>query len=65
MENRKRIYRELDDTTKEKISKANTGKRKSESHKQHLSQSMKRYWQGVPHKPKQTTMDDLIGRCPS
>ena len=65
MENRKRIYRELDDTTKEKISKTATGKRKSESHKQHLSQSMKRYWQGVPHKPKQTTMDDLIGRCPS
>lgn len=65
MENRKRIYRELDAETKQKISKANTGKRKSESHKQHLSQSMKRYWQGVPHKPKQTTMDDLIGRCPS
>lgn len=65
MENRKRIYRELDTETKQKISKANTGKRKSESHKQHLSQSMKRYWQGVPHKPKQTTMDDLIGRSPS
>lgn len=65
MENSKRIYRELDTETKQKISKANTGKRKSESHKQHLSQSMKRYWQGVPNKPKQTTMDDLIGRSPS
>ena len=64
MEKRKRIYRELDTETKQKISKANTGKRKSESHKQHLSQSMKRYWQGVPNKPKQTTMDDLIGRSP-
>ena len=61
MENRKRIYRELDAETKRKISKANTGKRKSESHKQHLSQSMKRYWQGVPNKPKQTTMNDLLG----
>lgn len=61
MANRKRIYRELDTETKQKISKANTGKSKSESHKQHISQSMKRYWQGVPNKPKQTSMNDLLG----
>ena len=61
MENRKRIYRELDYTTKEKISKANTGKRKSESHKEHISQAMKRYWAGIPNKPQHTTMADLLG----
>ena len=42
MENRKRIYRELDDTTKEKISKANTGKRKSESQDSYQIKSRQR-----------------------
>ena len=62
MEQRKRIYRELDADTKQKISKATAGKAKSAAHKQHISQSMKRYWSSIPHKPSQTTMDDLIGK---
>ena len=62
MENRKRIYRELSDETRAKISKATTQKPKSASHKAHLSQSLKRYWRSVPHKPEHTTMDDLIGK---
>ena len=63
MENRKRQYRELSDITKQKISKATIGKSKSTSHKEHISQSMKRYWSSIPHKPKQVTMDDLIGKA--
>lgn len=47
----KRQYRELDDTTKEKISRSSQGKPKSDLHKQHISQAMKDYWRGVPHKP--------------
>ena len=47
----KRQYRELSDETKEKISLSTTGVRKSELHKQHISQAMKDYWKGVPHKP--------------
>ena len=62
MEQRKRIYRELDTATKQKISRATVGKAKSAAHKQHISQSMKRYWSSIPHKPSQTTMDDLIGK---
>ena len=62
MEQRKRIYRELDADTKQKISRATAGKTKSAAHKQHISQSMKRYWSCIPHKPSQTTMDDLIGK---
>lgn len=64
MENKnyKRQYRELEDTTKEKIRVAASGKPKSTTHKQHISQAMTNYWRGVPHRPKSgITMDDLIG----
>ncbi len=58
----KRQYRELSDETKEKISLSTTGVRKSDLHKQHISQAMKDYWQGVPHRPQSgITMNDLIG----
>ena len=61
MENRKRQYRELSDIIKQNISRATAGKAKSAAHKQHISQSMKRYWSSIPHKPQQTTMADLLG----
>ncbi len=63
MENKKRIYRELKDETKAKISQSSKNRPKSDSHKTHISQSMKRYWQTVPHRPEieHTTMTDLIG----
>lgn len=48
MENRKRIYRELDDEVKKKISQSSRGKRKSFSHRQHLSQALTDYWKTVP-----------------
>lgn len=63
MENKKRIYRELSDETKAKISNSSKGKPKSASHKIHISQAMYDYWKTIPHKPKgeHTTMDDLLG----
>ena len=63
MENKKRIYRELSDETKAKISNSSKGKPKSASHKIHISQAMCAYWKTIPHKPQEehTTMDDLIG----
>ena len=62
MEQRKRIYRELDAETKQKISASSKGKAKTSSHKEHISQAMKRYWAGIPNKPHQhTTIDDLLG----
>ena len=60
MENRKRIYRELDAETKQKISVSSKGKAKTSSHKEHISQAMKRYWSSVPSKPKPTSMDDYF-----
>ena len=47
----KRQYRELDDETKQKISAANRNRPKSDIHKQHISQSMKKYWEQIPHRP--------------
>lgn len=49
--NKKRKYRELDDTTKQKISLSSKGKHKSETHKQHISKSMIDYWRSIPHRP--------------
>ena len=58
----KRQWRELDDTTRERISRSTQGKPKSEQHKQRISQSMINYWQQVPHRPQSgITMADLIG----
>ena len=51
MKEYKRQYRELEDATKQKISQSSRNKPKSEQHKQHISQAMKDYWRGVPHKP--------------
>lgn len=56
----KRIYRELDNSTKEKISAAAKGKPKAAAHKEHISQAMKKYWQGIPNRPSGLTMDDYL-----
>jgi hypothetical protein len=47
----KRQYRQWDDESKEKLSQANKGKHKSVEHKNHISQAMIKYWEGVPSKP--------------
>lgn len=52
MENKnyKRQHRELDDSTKQKISQALKGKSKSFTHSQNISQGLKDYWKTVPNK---------------
>jgi len=49
----KRQWRELEDSTKEKISKALRGKSKSSFHKENIRRSMLNYWRTVEHKPIQ------------
>ena len=53
----KRQWRELEDSTKEKISKAMKSKSKSSYHKEHIRQSMLNYWSKVEHKPTQDDED--------
>lgn len=54
MKEYKRLYRQLDDETKQKISKSNRNRPKSDQHKQRISQGMKGYWQNVPNRPDDT-----------
>ena len=61
----KRIWRELSDEHKEKISQASKNKPKSAAHREHIRQGMIDYWRGVPHKPtsgKDMTMDEYLGK---
>ena len=53
----KRQWRELEDSTKEKISKALRGKSKSSVHKENIRRSMLDYWRTVEHKPTQDDED--------
>lgn len=47
---RKRMYRELNEETKQKISQALRGRRKSAAHIQAISKAMKKYWESIPKK---------------
>ena len=47
----KRQYRELDQETKEKMSRSTTGNSKSDLHKQHISLAMRKYWSQIPNEP--------------
>lgn len=49
--NYKRQYRQIDDTTKQKISQALIGRTKSATHAQSISDGLKNYWKQVPNKP--------------
>ncbi len=46
-----RIYRQMDDVTKLRISQRLKGRSMSDSHKQAISNSMKAYWATIPNKP--------------
>lgn len=51
----KRQYRQLSDETKQKISQATTNRPKSADHRAHISQAMKKYWEGVSNRPQPST----------
>lgn len=54
--------REVPPEVRQKISASLTGRKKSYSHRMHISQGVKRQWDTVPPSPKSgtTTMNDLI-----
>lgn len=54
MNNNKRQFRELDDSTKQKISQALKGRSKDMSHKENISKGLKEYWKGIPNKPTES-----------
>ena len=54
----KRQYRELNETTKKKISAATEGKPKSKTHKRNISIALKKYWSSVPSKNDEVVATD-------
>ena len=48
-----RIYRNLDDATKLRISQILKGRTMSDSHKQAISNAMKAYWATIPYRPNE------------
>lgn len=55
-----RMYRnDVSDETKQKQSLAHQGRKQSEATKQKISQSLSKYWAGLPFKPND---NDSIGR---
>lgn len=49
----KRIYRNLRDDTKMRISQRLTGRSLSDTHKQAISVAMKEYWATIPYHPSE------------
>ena len=47
-----RIFRNLDDATKLRISQKLKGRTMSDSHKQAISDAMKAYWATIPYRPE-------------
>lgn len=47
-----RQFRQLDDTTKQKISRSMVNRPKSDLHKANISKGLKAYWEKVPNKPQ-------------
>ena len=56
----KRQYRELDDSVKQKISQSTKGKAKTTTHKQHLSQSLKKYWETIPSRQEHISIQEYL-----
>ncbi|CCZ87945.1 putative uncharacterized protein [Phocaeicola plebeius CAG:211] len=48
-----RIYRQMDDTSKLRISNRLKGRSLTDSHKQAISDGMKAYWATIPNKPNE------------
>lgn len=56
--NNKRQYRQLADTTKQKIIQSLRGRTKSETHVQSISNGLKNYWKQVSDKPNNETKNE-------
>lgn len=49
-----RTYRQLSDETKAKISQSMRGKSKSFTHREHISDALRKYWKTIPNKQQNT-----------
>ncbi len=49
-----RTFRELTDETKAKIPQSMRGKSKTFTHREHISDALRQYWEGIPNKQQNT-----------
>lgn len=58
----KRIDRQVSPETRQKISQSLRGRSKSYSHRTHISQGVKNYWEQIPRVEDSgsTTIDDIV-----
>lgn len=54
----KRLYRDLDDSTKQKISASLKNRKKSLTHCQAISNGMKEYWKNIPYRDGKNNSDN-------
>ena len=57
----KRIYRELDNNVRAKISQSLKSRSKSPEHIRKISDGLKKYWQTIPEKPKEHAYKENSG----
>lgn len=55
-----RTYRQMDDTSKLRISNRLKGRSLTDSHKQAISDSMKAYWATIPNKPSENNKSENL-----
>lgn len=53
-----RIYRQMNDTSKLRISNRLKGRSLTDSHKQAISDGMKAYWATIPNKPSENNKSE-------
>ena len=55
-----RIYRQMEDASKLRISNRLKGRSLTDSHKQAISDSMKAYWATIPNKPSENNKSENL-----
>lgn len=54
----KRLQRKLSEETRKKISSALSGRKMSDTQKENISKSMKKYWESIPYENNESNTED-------
>lgn len=54
----KRLQRKLSEETRKKISSALSGRKMSDTQKENISKSMKKYWESIPYENNESNTEE-------
>ena len=54
----KRLQRKLSEETRKKISSALSGRKMSDTQKENISKSMKKYWESIPYENNESNTEN-------